>query len=29
MARKRNSGKTKADVVPSQIAPLMQNEAIN
>lgn len=27
MARKRNSGKTKADVVPSQIAPLMQNEA--
>ena len=27
MSRKRNNGKTKADVIPSQIAPLMQNEA--
>lgn len=26
MSRKRNNGKTKADVVPSQIAPLMQAE---
>jgi len=27
MARKRNNGKTKADVTPQEIAPLMQSEA--
>ena len=27
MARKRSNGKTKADVAPQEIAPLMQNEA--
>jgi len=27
MARKRSNGKTKADVTPQEIAPLMQNEA--